>query len=109
LGAKISELRQRIKFQALSRTPDGQGGWLESWSDFTEVWAKVTPTSARERQFSQQIQPTTTHKIVIRWMEGLTTEMRILFEGRILQIHGISRENEERWFLNIEAEEGVGS
>jgi len=31
------------------------------------------------------------------------------FEGRIFQIHSIRRENEERWFLNIDAEEGVGS
>lgn len=109
LGVKIAELRQRIKFQSLTRTADGQGGWTESWSDFAEVWAKVEPVSASEKYFSQRIQQNTTHKIAIRWLENITSEMRIVFESRIFQIHGIRRENEERWFMFIDAEEGVAS
>lgn len=35
--------------------------------------------------------------------------MRISHEGRIFQIHGIRAEGEKRWFLIIDAEEGVGS
>lgn len=109
MGVKIAELRHRIKFQSLSRVADGQGGWTESWVDFAEVWAKIRPKSAKERYFAQQIQPTVSHEIVIRWLDGLKTEMRVLFEGRVFQIHGIRREDEERWFLYIDAEEGVGS
>ncbi len=116
MGVKISELRHRIKFQHLTRIPDGQGGWEEQWDDFIppnqtapEVWAKITPISSRERMFSQQIQNTLTHRIVIRSFDGLTTEKRILFEGRIFQIHGIARMDEERWFIVIDTEEGVAS
>lgn len=109
MGVKIAELRHRIKFQSLTRTPDGQGGWDESWSDFAEVWAKIEPVSASERYFSQQIQQTISHRITIRNLEGLVSEMRILFEDRVFQIHGIRREIEERWFIMIDAQEGVGS
>jgi SPP1 family predicted phage head-tail adaptor len=109
LGAKIRDLRQRIKFQSLVRTSDDQGGWTEAWTDVAEVWAEIKPASASERYFSQRIEMNTSHKITIRWMEGLTPEMRVQFEGRIFQIHGIRRENEERWFLLIDAEENVGS
>jgi SPP1 family predicted phage head-tail adaptor len=109
LGAKIAQLRQRITFQSLARTTDGQGGWTETWTDFKTVWAQVTPSSGKERYFAQRIEENITHKITIRWMEGLTAEMRINFEGRIFQIHSIRRENEERWFLILDAEEGVGS
>lgn len=109
MAAKIAELRHRIKFQSLSRTPDGQGGFTESWTDFTEVWAKIIPKNGKERYFSQQIQPVISHEITVRWLEGITTEMRILFEGRIFQIHSIRRDIEERWFITIDAEEGVGS
>jgi len=109
LGVKIAELRQRIKFQSLTRATDGQGGWTETWNDFTEVWAAIKPVSAKERYFSQRIEENVSHQITIRWLEGLTTEMRIVFENRIFQIHGIRRENEERWFMLIDAEEGVGS
>lgn len=109
MGAKIRDLRQRIKFQSLSRTSDDQGGWTEAWTDVAEVWAEVRPVSASERYFSQRIEMNTTHKITIRWIEDLTSEMRIVFGTRIFQIHGIRRENEERWFLLIDAEENVGS
>lgn len=109
MGAKIAELRQRIKFQSLTRTADGQGGWTETWNDFSEVWAAVNPVSAKERYFSQRIEENISHQIVIRWLDGLNTEMRIIFENRVFQIHGIRRENEERWFMLIDAEEGVGS
>lgn len=109
MAAKIADLRHRITFQSLVRTPDGQGGFTESWVNFASVWAKIEPSSARERYFSQQIQPTITHKLTIRWLEGLKTEMRISYLDRIFQIHGIRREDERRFFMMIDAEEGVGS
>jgi SPP1 family predicted phage head-tail adaptor len=109
LGVKIAELRHRIKFQSLSRASDGQGGWTETWTDHAEVWAKIVPKSARERFFSQQVQPTISHEVSIRSLDGLTSEMRIFFDDRIFQIHGIRRENEERWFMILDCEEGVGS
>ncbi len=109
MGAKIAQLRHRITIQSLARTSDGQGGWTEVWTDFKTVWAQVLPKSASQRYFSQKIEQTTTHEITIRWMDGITQEMRIDFEGRKFQIHGVRRENEERWFLILDAEEGVGS
>jgi SPP1 family predicted phage head-tail adaptor len=109
LAFKISELRHRIKIQSLTRSSDGQGGWNESWSDFVEVWASIKPSSASERYFSQKIEMNVTHKIVVRWLDGLTQEMRIDFEGRIFQIKGIRRQNEQRFFIEIDAQENVGS
>ncbi len=109
MSAKIAELQQRVKFQSLSRTSDGQGGWIETWTDFAEVWAKVKPVSAKERYFSQRIEENISHQITIRWRNDLNTEMRILYESRIFQLHGIRDEDERHWFTLIDAEEGVGS
>lgn len=116
MAAKIKDLRQRIKFQQMTRTSDGQGGWTESWADFTapendgaELWAEIKPMSASERYFAQKIEMNTTHKITIRSITGITQEMRIVFEDRIFQINGIRRENEERWWLLIDAKENVAS
>ncbi len=116
MGVKIRDLKHRIKFQQMGRVADGQGGWIESWTDFTppqhsapEVWAEVKPASAGERYFAQKIEMIVTHKICIRWLDGITQEMRIIFENRIFQIKGIRRENEERWFMLIDAKEGEAS
>lgn len=109
MGCKIADLRHRIKIESLSRAADGQGGWTETWTHFAETWAKISPKSAREIYFSQRIQQNVSHEIVIRNLDGLTSEMRIVFGTRIFQIRGIKRENEEKWFIYIDAEEGVAS
>jgi SPP1 family predicted phage head-tail adaptor len=107
--AKIKDLKQRIKFQSLVRTPDGQGGFTESWTDFKEVWAKIDPVSVREVQFSNQIRPNTTHKIEIRNLDGLNTSMRIVYGSRTFQVQGIRLIMEELWFMIVDAVENVGS
>lgn len=105
----ISELNQRITFQTLTRTSDGQGGWTETWTTFATVWAKVKPKSARERYFSQQVQETITHEITIRKLANVTTEMRVLHGAVYYQLHGKFKIDSRNFFMTIDAEEGVGS
>lgn len=110
--AQVRQLRQRITFQTLTLTDDGQGGSVESWAniaDIPTVWAEVKPTKASEQYFAQAIRPVGTHQIIIRWRADLSSKMRILHAGRVFQIHGIRAENEEHWFTLIDAEENVGT
>lgn len=113
---KISELRHRIKFQSLSRVPDGQGGYVSSWVDYVQpgaadafVWAKIAPREARENYFTDQIRPTITHTIVVRKIDGITAEMRVVFGSRTFQIKGAFKYTEENWYMQIPAEENVAS
>ena len=106
---KIANLRERITIQSLSRTADGQCGFTESWSDFAEVWAEIKPASAMERIFGQRVESNVTHKITIRWLDGVISEMRINYQGRLFQIHGVRRIDEQRWFMILDCVENVGS
>jgi len=105
----IGELRHRITFQNLTLMPDGQGGSDEVWADAFTVWASVVPKNKSERLFSAQIQYQRTHQIIIRWREGVSTEQRILFKGRVFQIHAFSNYDERRFFITIDAEENQGT
>lgn len=110
--AQVRQLRQRIKFQTLTLTADGQGGSVEAWADIAttpSVWAEVVPTKASEQYFAQSIRPVGTHKIIIRWRSDLDPKMRIVFGARVFQIKGIRAENEEHWFTLIDADENVGT
>jgi len=106
---KIRDLRHRISIEQLTRTADGQGGFTESWSQFASVWANIVPTSAAERFFAQRIESNVTHKIGIRYLSGVASEMRIIFETRIFQIHGVRKIDEEKWFMILDCVENVGS
>lgn len=106
----IGELRHRIQFQEAALVDDGYGGQVETWSEFETVWARVEPLSTRERMFAQKLEGNVTHKIKIRYLEGITTAMRISFKGRIFKILGppINLDERGRW-LELQCEEGSGS
>ena len=105
----IAKMRHRIKFQSLSLVSDGQGGSTESWVDFAEVWADVKPISGRERLFAQRIEDIQDHKIIIRYLDGITTTMRIVFNNRIFQIKDITNDVESKFWMSILTQETPGT
>ena len=109
MAVNVKELRHRIQIESLHLVSDGQGGNKSSWLPFAEVWAKITPKQKKEIYSTEQIRPIGTHEIVIRNLEGVLPKMRILFDGRVFQIKGIRKDNEQRFFMYIDAEENVAS
>lgn len=109
-AVNIARLRHRITIQELVLTADGQGGFVESWSDFATVWASVEPKSSSERFFSQQLQDVYDHEVYVRKMDGIKAEMRFTFRNRVFQIKSIEHvDNERNFFLKLKCQENVGS
>lgn len=104
----IGELRHRISFQSLTRTPDGLGGATESWATVVTVWASIEP-AGKERNFAQRIEDVYTHKIRIRKRTDITATMRVLFGSRIFQVKAIAADLERKDFQTVLAEEFVGT
>jgi len=85
--------------EATGTVPDGEGGFTEGWVDLTPAkWdVSINPATARdlERAASGTIITTATHVITGRYRPDVTTESRVVFEGRIFHITGV-RNLEER-------------
>ena len=62
---------------------------MPSWSEFTTVWAKVEGVSAREYLAAGQMDVSITHRVRMRFLEGLNNKMRIIHRGRTLEIVSI--------------------
>jgi SPP1 family predicted phage head-tail adaptor len=103
------ELRHQIILQQVTRTADGAGGYTQAWSDLKTVWASVRPRAGIKRSFAGKLEADTTHLISIRFLEGVTTGMRILFGARVFQIHSVLNEDERGAWLHLQAVEGTGS
>lgn len=73
------ELRQRVTIQEPNDTRDALGGLVAGWSDVATVWAKVEPVSGREIVEADAVEARITHRVVIRWRDGLRTDMRAVF------------------------------
>ena len=105
----IGKMRHRIKFQSLTLASDGQGGSVETWVDFAEVWAHVKPTTGKERIYAQRVEDIQDQTIIIRYLAGINTTMRIIFEGRILQIKDITNDVESKFWQSITTSETPGT
>jgi len=103
------DLRNRIKFEERTLTPDSIGGSTESWAVFYECWAEIKPANASQVWQARQISHRITHKIKIRYTTGIKADMRINFGGRIMQIKKVINVDERNTWLDIEANEGDAS
>ncbi|WP_434565155.1 phage head closure protein [Thermoanaerobacterium thermosaccharolyticum] len=80
------KLRHRATIQQLVNIDDGAGGSIETWQDIVTVWAAIEPLRGNERYTAQQVQSTLSHKVTIRYREGIKSQMRLTYKGRIFDI-----------------------
>lgn len=97
-------LRERVTIQAPTEQQNQFGEATVTWSDVATVWGSVQGLSAREYLAAQQVDSVITHKIRIRFFEGLTHSHRIVWRGRIMEISSVL-ERETRTVHEILAKE----
>jgi SPP1 family predicted phage head-tail adaptor len=93
------KLRERVTVQIASGSTNTLGETVLAWADSTAVWASVEGVSAREALVLGQQDTTITHRLRLRYLPGLTQDMRFSWRGRTLEIvslleHGNRSEHE---------------
>lgn len=108
----IGALRHQVAVQNPTRTPDGDGGYTESYaaSSPSPVWAEIVPAtpSAIERVAGNTIEAPVTHIVTIRTHSGVTTKTRLVFGSRTFFVRGIQRVNEVTEWMVLSCEEFLG-
>ena len=105
--AEIGELRTRLVIQTKTRTTDSMGGGTVTWATFSTVWGSVEQKGANEAFWAKHLEHRVTHKIVIRYLSGVTSDMRISYGSRFFQIKGIMNWEEKNRYLILNCEEGI--
>lgn len=70
-------LRHAIVIQSPTETRDSIGGVVKSWATFASMRASVEPYQAREIARGEQVRADVSHKIVMRYVSGLSPKFRI--------------------------------
>lgn len=102
-----SKLRQRVTLQEETQTADGVGGYTRSWNDVAELWVEISPLNGKEKLFAMQRQSTVTHRVVLRFRDGIKASQRLMFDNRALYIQSISGLGKSAEFLELLVEEGA--
>jgi SPP1 family predicted phage head-tail adaptor len=88
---QVGKMRQRISLLTPSNVQDELGGTtLSGWTVFAEVWASIEAVNGNEKFAAGEYVSTSTHRIVIRYQDGITSNFQVLFGVRKFQITNVS-------------------
>jgi SPP1 family predicted phage head-tail adaptor len=104
---KIGKLRHWITIEQVVETQDFDGSVIETWSTFAAVQASIEPISGREYFAAQSTQADVTHRISLRYLEGVIPKMRVKYGLRIFDILSVINVNERNRELQLMCRESI--
>jgi SPP1 family predicted phage head-tail adaptor len=103
---KSGLLRNRIIIQKQVSRKDELGQLVNEWGDICTVRAEIRDVSGKEYQGSQAEQTLTDCKILIRYRNDITADMRVLCNGIYYDIKAVL-EDVKRTRLELMCQKGV--
>jgi SPP1 family predicted phage head-tail adaptor len=96
------KLRHRVQIQTtIYRQDEFFDPLADPWQTIATVWAEVIPLQGIEAIRAKQIVATATHKVTIRYFEGITSQYRLLFNNRVLEVDGPPLNTDERGIYTV--------
>lgn len=100
---------KRVTLQAQTSTRNAIGEPVVAWADVATVWAAVEPLQGREFWAQQQVQSEVTTRVRIRYRAGITPDMRVVHQGRVLNIASVIDPQERHDEMQLMCSEGVNN
>ena len=95
---RAGTLKHRISIQQKIQTSDDMGGYTETWEDLYSVWAAIWPLSGKEYLASGRKEGEVTHRIRIRYRDGILPSHRVKYGSRIFDIRvGLNHEEQNKY------------
>ena len=80
------EMRERVTVQQATTSTNSIGESLLTWATLTTVWAAINGVRSTEALADGQQESRVTHRVRLRYIDGLKHTDRFLWRGRTLQI-----------------------
>lgn len=101
------EFRHLITFQKLLEVQNDYGEPTQAWNDEITSRAAIYPVSGKEFYAAETVNSEVTHKINMRYTQGLKPDMRIKFGDRYFNIISIINFQERGTLIQIMCKELV--
>lgn len=100
-------LNKRTTIQKFVPVDDGGGGKTGQWQTVATVWAGIKHLNGREQNKATQVVAEVTTEFKLRYLQGITPDMRIVYQGREFDIKRTLNVGEGNRELVIQATEAV--
>jgi len=90
-----------VRIEQASRVKNTLGEDIDAWLLFALVWANVESLSGREIFQAQQVKSLVTHRVRMRFLPGVKSEMRIRWDKRVFEIESVINSAERNRELEL--------
>ena len=85
----LGTLNQRATLLAPVLTPDGGGGYSESWNAIATIWCGINPQSGDDVFGPDATEQRVRHRVTIRRLATIMAGQRLAIGSRSLRIHDV--------------------
>jgi SPP1 family predicted phage head-tail adaptor len=85
----LSTLTQRASLLARVLTPDGGGGFSETWQAFADAWIALAPRDATDTVGADRLESRVRHRITLRRRNDLAAGQRVAVGPRLFRVHAV--------------------
>jgi len=99
---RAGKLRHRISIERAIETQDSSyNEAMLQWVLFAEVSASINPLSGRELIRAKQVELEVDTEVIIRYLDGLSPKMRIVYRDRVFEILSVINTEERNRELRL--------
>ncbi len=100
---RAGRLRQSVTFQTQMATTDVNFNQSLEWTTFAaNVPCHIRSTGGSEFYRGRRLQADTTHTAIVRYRTDLTPRMRLVWDGRTLEITAVFSDEEKRDWTQLD-------
>jgi len=103
---RAGKLSHPVTIQRDAGVVNSSGQVIPNWVTYAERRAGIRPLSGREYMQAQSLGAEVTHEVAIRYDQGVTSGMRVLHNGRILEIESVMNIDEKNIDMILMCKEG---
>ena len=90
-----------IIIQQVSESADARGEMTQTWSEYANAWAEIKPVRGREYFQAHAENVAADTRIILPYLPGITSKMRVKFKSRIYDIETVINIDERNRELNL--------
>lgn len=108
---QAGNLRHRVTIQRQTEgAVDSLGEPACTWEPVAiDIWASVEPLSGKAFMDAKQAQSEVSHRVRLRYRDGITADMRVIHSGRRLHIDAVLNIGERNREMHLMCIERTGS
>lgn len=96
----VARLRHRLTLLRPVTTEDSLGGRSTTYTPLAGVWGEVIPLNQHERLLGERNVHQVSHRVRIRWREGVEAGQRMTYNGRTFDVKGVYDPlSDQRWLV----------